>query len=99
MKRLAAVLAASFLLSGAALAADGKALFAAKCAACHGADGKGATPVGKSLGVKDLTITKLDAAGIESMVKKGKGKMAGFEGKLPAEDIKAIAGFVKGGLK
>jgi len=99
MKRIAIALAASFLLAGAAQAADGKALFASKCTVCHGPDGKGQSAMGKKLGVKDLTATKLSAADIEATIAKGKGKMTPFAGKLSPEEIKAIAGFVKGGLK
>ena len=39
------------------------------------------------------------AGDIEAMIKKGKGKMTPFEGKLSAEEIKAVAAYVKGGLK
>ncbi len=99
MKRFALVLAAASLFATAAQAADAKATFAAKCTVCHGADGKGTSPMAKKLGVKDLTATKLSAAEIETMILKGKGKMTGFEGKLSAEEVKAVAGFVKGGLK
>ncbi|MBK9518729.1 MAG: cytochrome c [Anaeromyxobacter sp.] len=99
MKRIATALALSFLLAGAASAADGKALFTTKCTVCHGPDGKGQSAMGKKLGVKDLTVTALTAPQIEAMIAKGKGKMTGFEGKLKADEIKAVATFVKGGLK
>lgn len=99
MKRIATVLALSFLFAGSALAADGKALFTSKCTVCHGADGKGQSAMGKKLGVKDLTVTKLSEADVEATITKGKGKMTPFAGKLTAEEIKAVAGFVKGGLK
>jgi mono/diheme cytochrome c family protein len=99
MKRIALALALSFLFAGAAQAADGKALFASKCTVCHGPDGKGQSSMGKKLGVKDLTVTKLSAGDIEAMITKGKGKMTPFEGKLTGEEIKAVAAHVKGGLK
>lgn len=98
MKRIL-VAAALLAIAGPAFAADGKALFASKCTACHGADGTGQNPMGKKLGVKDLTVTKLSAEEIEGMVSKGKGKMTGFAGKLSPEEIKAVATFVKGGMK
>jgi cytochrome c6 len=99
VKRLALLLAVTSLYATAALAADAKAVFTTKCTVCHGADGKGTSPMAKKLGVKDLTATKLTAAEIEAMVAKGKGKMTGFQGKLSPEEIKAVAAFVKGGLK
>ncbi len=80
--------------------------FNKKCASCHGKDGKGATAMGKKLGIKDLTVTKLDEAGIASMIldgKKGddgKQKMPAFKEKgLSADDAKGLAAFIKGGLK
>jgi len=48
MKGLAAILAVA-LRATAASAEDGAALYKAKCASCHGAEGKGDTPVGKAL--------------------------------------------------
>ena len=102
MKRLALVLAVSFAVAGAAQAADPKATYASKCALCHGPDGKGNTAAGKKFGVKDLTASKLSAAEIEGVIAKGKGadsKMKGFEGKIAPDEIKALAGFIKGGLK
>jgi mono/diheme cytochrome c family protein len=100
VKRLALVLAVSFAVAGAAQAADPKATFASKCALCHGPDGKGNTAAGKKFGVKDLTATKLSAAELEGVIAKGRGTaMKPFEGKLSPEEIKAMAGFIKGGLK
>ena len=43
-------------------AADGKALWDHHCAMCHGADGKGQTNMGKKLGAKDYTDSKVQAA-------------------------------------
>lgn len=99
MKRIAIALSVSFLLASAAQAADGRALFGAKCALCHGPDGKGQSTMGKRLGVADLTVTKLSLADIEATVTNGKGKMTKFGTKLSGEEIKAVSTFVKGGLK
>jgi mono/diheme cytochrome c family protein len=96
MKRLAAV---AILLAATAASADGKATYGGKCAACHGADGKGQTTMGKKLGVKDLTASKLTAAEMEAIVTAGKGKMTPFGTKLGAAEIKEVVAFVKGGLK
>jgi mono/diheme cytochrome c family protein len=93
------LLAAAVLLAASAAWADGKATFASRCAACHGPDGKGATSMGKKLGVKDLTVTKLTAAEMEAVVTSGRGKMTPFNGKLTPAEIKDVAAFVKGGLK
>jgi mono/diheme cytochrome c family protein len=97
MKRL--FLLAAVLAASTASAADGKAIFGGKCVACHGSDGKGQGSMGKKLGVKDLSVSKLSAAEMEAMVTSGKGKMTPFAGKLSPDEIKAVVGYVKGGLK
>ena len=98
MKRLLVVVA---LLAVASVtsAADGKATFKAKCVACHGADGKGQSAMGKKLGAKDLSGSKLSAAEMEALITTGKGKMTPFSAKLTPAEIKEVAAFVKGGMK
>ena len=77
-------------------AADGKALYDAKCAMCHGKDGV-AKPMAKgSANLNDAqwqAATKAEA--IEVVISDGKGKMKGLKGKLTPEEIKAVAGHVK----
>ena len=101
MKRRAAAIAALSLLARAApaLAEDAATIFAQKCAVCHGKDGKGQTPMAQKLGAKDITQSKLSAAEVEKMIADGKGKMTGFRGKISDAEIKALAAYVKGGLK
>lgn len=102
MKRIAAALAAVLAIAFAtpARAAEGATLYKQKCAACHGPDGKGQTKMGEKLGVKDLTALKESEADIAKIIEDGKPpKMTPFKEKIPAEDIKALAKFVKGGLK
>ena len=77
-------------------APDGKALYASKCAMCHGADG-----VAKKMAEGSANLNnpdwqkKTEAAAIEKDIHAGKGKMPKFEGKLTEEQIKAIAAYVK----
>ena len=82
-----------------ALAVDTAALFATKCAACHGKDGKG-TAAGKKMGAKDLAEeVKEPEKEIAEDIASGKGKMPAFKGKLSPEEIQALAKYVKAGLK
>ncbi|HXH37988.1 MAG TPA: cytochrome c [Thermoanaerobaculia bacterium] len=77
--------------------ADGAATYKTKCAACHGPDGSGQTPVGKNLKVKDLSspeVQKLTDAELTKVLSEGKGKMPAS--KLSADDIKSVIGFVRG---
>ncbi len=94
MKTLAVVAAA--LLATAAAAEDGAALYKAKCAACHGPDGRAEVPMGKALKVKSLLGTRLSAAEIEKVAAEGKPgtKMLAIKNLTP-EQLKAISGFVK----
>jgi cytochrome c6 len=103
MKRtLSAAVLFAFALAaaGAARADEAAATFGAKCSICHGKDGKGETPMGKKMGVKDLAQTKLSAAEVEKAIGDGKPpKMQSFRGKLSDAEIKALAAWIKGGLK
>jgi mono/diheme cytochrome c family protein len=99
MKKILAAAVASLLLAPAALAAGPAEAFQSKCAACHGKDGKGTSPMAQKLGVKDLTVTKLSAADIEKVIANGKGKMTPFKGKLSDAEISALAKYVAGGMK
>jgi cytochrome c6 len=94
---LLAVVAVIALVSApAAQAADGKALFDGKCAMCHGKDGV-AKPMAKGSAhfndAKWQEATKVEA--IETVITDGKGKMKGYKDKMNAEEIKAVATYVK----
>jgi len=101
--RKTVVFAAGFVLalamSVSASAQDAAALYKAKCASCHAADGSGDTPVGKKMGVKSLSDPEVakstDAAWIDA-TKKGKNKMPAYEGKLSDDQIKDLVKFIRG---
>lgn len=82
-----------------AFAADGAAIYKAKCALCHGADGTGNTPAGKMMKVKDLAgadVQKQSDADLEKTITSGKGKMPSFAGKLSADELKTVIAFIRG---
>lgn len=85
-----------FMVSSMAIAAaDGAALFKAKCAVCHGADKKG-NPAMSSLGNTDITTAKGHSeAELTATITKGRAKMPAFEGKLTAEEISALVAEIK----
>jgi mono/diheme cytochrome c family protein len=95
----AATFVLALAMSSSAVAQDAAALYKAKCASCHAADGNGDTPVGKKLGVKafsDPEVAKSsDAAWIDA-TKKGKGKMPAYDGKLTDDQIKDLVTFIRG---
>lgn len=94
------MLAAVFLFAftTCTYAQDDAALYKSKCQVCHGADGKGDTPAGQKLGTKDFhspEVTKMSDAELIEAVKKGKGKMQPYEGKLTDDQIKALIKYVR----
>ena len=91
--RLALVLAllGMILVPLHSFAADGAAVYKAKCASCHGPDGAGQTAIGKSLKIKDLK----DAADVKNVTENGKGKMPAYKGKLSADELDAVVKYVQ----
>lgn len=86
------------LWSTPAAADDAAATFKAKCAMCHGADGKGDTPVGKKMGIRDLTspdVQKMSDDELTAITTKGKNKMPAYENKLSAAQIKDIVAYIR----
>jgi mono/diheme cytochrome c family protein len=87
------------LLSGFAVRADdGAATFKAKCAICHGADGAGTTPVGKSMKIRDLGSADVQAqtdAQLSAIVTNGKNKMPAYKGKLTDDQIKGLIAYIR----
>ena len=76
----------------------GAALYKAKCASCHGADGSGNTPAGKSLKVGDLRspeVQKMSDADLIAITTNGKGKMPAYGGKLSADQIKQVVAAIR----
>ena len=81
------------------VAPDAAATYTAKCAKCHGADGKGVAKY-KKQGQKDFTDpdwqkSRTDAQLTEA-INNGKGDfMPAWKGKLSTEEIKALAAYVR----
>ena len=87
-----------FLASVPVHAQDAAATFKAKCAMCHGADGKGETPVGKKMGVHSFAAPEVQGASdadLSGIIEKGKNKMPAYAGKLSAAEIKGLVAYVK----
>ncbi len=77
---------------------DSAALFKAKCAACHGADGKGQTTMGKTLKARDLAspeVQKETDAQLIGITENGKGKMPAYKGKLTDDQIKGLVKYIR----
>ncbi len=90
--------AVSLLSTQRGEAATGKGIFDEKCMTCHGENGRGQTPAGKALNVKNLNskeVQKESDAELIAAIKKGKGKMPAFEAGLGDPDIQLVAAYVR----
>lgn len=88
---LAALAAPSFGQSAAGL-------YKSKCVMCHGADGKGATPMGPKIGVRDFkspVVAKETDAEMFTLTKDGKNKMPAYKGKLTDAQIKDLVKYIR----
>lgn len=88
-----------FLPSLPARADDASAaIYKAKCASCHAADGTGNTTVGKKLKVRDLCmpeVQKMTDVELTKVIADGKEKMPGYSKKLSADQIKALVAMIR----
>jgi len=102
MKCKAIVLILAIMLTPLAFAADGAAIYKAKCASCHGADGKGQTPMGMKMNLRDLgspDVQKQTDKELYDWTAAGKGKMPAYKAKLTDEEIKALVAHMRGFAK
>jgi cytochrome c6 len=102
-KRIAWLVAAVMVVafSGAAIAADGAALYASKCKMCHGDAGQGTMMGPKVVGTD---ITKGDAGVIKGVITKGRlggdRKFANFPMGMPGikmsdEELDSVVKYLK----
>ena len=85
------------LVAGSAFA-DGAATYKAKCALCHGPNGAGDTPSGKSMKVRDLrsdVVQKQTDLELTKTISGGKGKMPPYGKQLSNADIAAVIAFIR----
>jgi cytochrome c6 len=98
------------LLTGTALAVFGflsasakadntaEATYKAKCVVCHGADGKGETPTGKSMkagSFADPQVAKMSDEDLSEAIEKGKNKMPPYGKSLKPEQIKDLVAYIR----
>lgn len=86
------------LAQSPARAENAPATFKAKCAMCHGADGKGDTAAGQAMGVRNFAspeVQKMTDAELETIITKGKGKMPEYGTKLKEAEIKDLVAYIR----
>jgi mono/diheme cytochrome c family protein len=77
---------------------DGKTLFKAKCAVCHGENGDANSIVGRGMKLQDIRsndVQKYTDAGLATIVHCGKGKMPGYEGQLNDDQITQLVSYMR----
>jgi len=93
-----AALLAQFFLTPANAENPGEATYKAKCAACHGPDGKGETPIGKANKLRDLgsvDVQKQSDEGLTGVIANGKNKMPAYGKSLKPDQIKELVAYMR----
>ncbi len=78
--------------------ANGEKVYKAKCASCHGADGKGETATGKMTKARDICsdeVKKESDAAWTDIVAKGKNKMPAYGKQLTDTDVKDVIAYMR----
>ena len=86
------------LLSKPATADDAASTYKTKCSACHGAEGKGDTAMGKKFGLRDLAlpdVQKLSDDELNSIIAEGKDKMPSYKKSLKPDQIKELVAYIR----
>ncbi len=77
----------------------GRAVYADKCARCHGSDGKGRTRMGETVEPPDLSdpawMSGRSNARMVASVTHGRGSMPAFKKKLTRQEIAAAIAYVR----
>ena len=77
---------------------SGADTYKSKCQSCHGADGSGNTPAGKSMKAKPFSSPDIVSASDADLIadtKNGKGKMPAYAGKLTDDQIKDVVAHIR----
>ena len=76
----------------------GAALYKTKCAACHGAAGKGDPAVGKADKIRDLSsadVQQQSDADLTTVITAGKGKMPAYGKSLKPDQVKDLVAYIR----
>lgn len=92
---------ASMVFVGAPAKADtaaAEAAYKAKCAVCHGADGKGETAIGKANKLRDLgsaDVQKQSDDELAAIITNGKAKMPAYGKSLKPDQVKDLVTYIR----
>ena len=93
---IALCLASTFLLSTHAKAdtAATEATYTAKCASCHGADGKGKEAL-KTQDFASAAVQSMSDAELTAVITDGKGKMPAYYKSLKPDRVKDLVAYIR----
>jgi mono/diheme cytochrome c family protein len=93
---IALFLAGAFLLSTHAMAdtAAAEATYKAKCAGCHGADGKGKEAL-KTQDFASSAVQNMSDAELTAVITDGKGKMPSYAKSLKPDQVKDLVAYIR----
>jgi len=77
---------------------DGRQIFQANCAACHGKQADGNTPAGRTWHVPDLRSPQVQSLGDQQLleiIRNGQGKMPAWGGLLSPIDLAHVLAYVR----
>jgi len=89
---------ASLIAQESGKASSGQAIFKSKCVLCHGADGRGNTPLGKQLQAANLgskEVQKLSDEKLRQIIHDGQANMPSFADQLSTEEINHVLRYVR----
>lgn len=95
----ALIVAMFLLITPAKSQGAGEQTYKTKCASCHGADGTGATPVGKATKARDFCSDEVKKETDEewtTIIVKGKNKMPSYDKKLTDAEVKDVVAYIRG---
>jgi cytochrome c6 len=96
--RIVLALTAFAALSCSSAVAAGADTYHAKCVACHGADGSGATPMGTKFKLRDLRsaeVQKQSDADLNAVITNGKPPMPAFGKTLDAAAVTDLVAYIR----
>jgi cytochrome c6 len=93
---LSSILSPTLFVPGAVAQAPAD-IYKAKCAMCHGADGKADTPAGKAMKARDFhdpEVIKATDADLTVAIVKGRNKMPAYA-QYSADQIKGLVAYIR----
>lgn len=102
LKQISAALVAVLVLASICIfsapakadAAAAAATYKAKCAGCHGADGKGKEAL-KTVDQGSAEVQKLSDAELNTIITAGKGKMPGYAKSLKPDQVTDLVAYIR----